>query len=103
MRYIIAAKLRKLKKGKFHCASGRLNSLLCTVAASSFIKFLATDWLFPDKYGDASSCDSMHFSVTMTQAVGGGAVGRPWGHPWARQHENFIAVWKYLEILHFVT
>ena len=78
MRYIIAAKLRKLKKGKFHCASGRLNSLLCTVAASSFIKFLATDWLFPDKYGDASSCDSMHFSVTMTQAVGGGGG---WGDP----------------------
>ena len=50
MRYIIAAKLRKLKKGKFHCASGSLNSLLCTVAASSLIKFLATDWLFPDKY-----------------------------------------------------
>ena len=83
----------RYRKGKFHCASGRLNSLLCPVAASSFIKFLATDWLFPDKYGDASSCDSMHFS----------AVGRPWGHPWARQHENFIAVWKYLEILHFVT
>ena len=79
MRYIIAAKLRKLKKGKFHCASGRLNSLLCTVAASSFIKFLATDWLFPDKYGDASSCDSMHFSVTMTQAVGGGVCGETLG------------------------
>ena len=78
MRYIIAAKLRKLKKGKFHRASGRLNSLLCTVAASSFIKFLPTDWLFPDKYGDASSCDSMHISVTMTQAVGGGGG---WGDP----------------------
>ena len=54
MRYIIAAKLRKLKKGKFHCLSGRLYSLLCTVhvSVSSLIKFLATDWLFPDKYGD---------------------------------------------------
>lgn len=48
------------------------------VAASSLIKFFATDWLFPDKYGDASSCDSMHFSVTMTQGVergGGGGEG----------------------------